>query len=98
MIATAESCTGGLLAARLTELAGASDYMRGGIVAYSNAAKVSQAGVRAESIERQRAVSSEVAQALAAGARARLHADFGVGVTGVAGPGGGTKAKPVGLV
>jgi nicotinamide-nucleotide amidase len=97
-IATAESCTGGLLAARLTELAGASDYVRGGIVAYSNAAKVAQAGVPAELIERYGAVSSEVAQALAAGARTRLDADFGVGVTGVAGPGGGTEAKPVGLV
>jgi nicotinamide-nucleotide amidase len=97
-IATAESCTGGLLAARLTELAGASDYVRGGIVAYSNEAKVSQVGVSAELIERYGAVSPEVAQALAAGARVRLDADFGVGVTGVAGPGGGTETKPVGLV
>jgi nicotinamide-nucleotide amidase len=97
-IATAESCTGGLLAARLTELAGASDYVRGGIVAYSNEAKVAQAGVPAELIERYGAVSPEVAQALAAGARERLNADIGVGVTGVAGPGGGTEAKPVGLV
>ena len=97
-IATAESCTGGLLAARLTELAGASDHVRGGIVAYSNAAKVAQAGVPAELIERHGAVSTEVADALAAGARARLDADVGVGVTGVAGPGGGTETKPVGLV
>jgi nicotinamide-nucleotide amidase len=97
-IATAESCTGGVLAARLTELAGASDYVRGGIVAYSNEAKVAQVGVSAELIERYGAVSPEVAQALAAGARERLGADFGVGVTGVAGPGGGTEAKPVGLV
>jgi nicotinamide-nucleotide amidase len=97
-IATAESCTGGLLAARLTELAGASDYVRGGIVAYADAAKIAQAGVPAELIERHGSVSSEVAQALAAGARERLDADFGVGITGVAGPGGGTETKPVGLV
>jgi nicotinamide-nucleotide amidase len=97
-IATAESCTGGLLAARLTELPGSSDYVRGGIVAYSNAAKVAQAGVAVELIERHGAVSAEVAQALAQGARARLGADVGVGVTGVAGPGGGSPEKPVGLV
>jgi nicotinamide-nucleotide amidase len=97
-IATAESCTGGLLAARLTELAGASDYLKGGIVAYSNEAKVSQAGVAQELIERHGAVSAEVAQALAAGARSRLDADVGVGITGVAGPGGGSEEKPVGLV
>ncbi len=97
-IATAESCTGGLLAARLTELAGASDYLLGGIVAYSNEAKVSQANVPRELIETHGAVSAEVARALADGARARLGADVGVGVTGVAGPGGGTEQKPVGLV
>jgi nicotinamide-nucleotide amidase len=97
-IATAESCTGGLLAARLTELPGSSQYMRGGIVAYSNEAKVAQAGVPAALIERHGAVSPEVARALAEGARARMEADVGVGVTGVAGPGGGTEAKPVGLV
>jgi nicotinamide-nucleotide amidase len=97
-IATAESCTGGLLAARLTELAGASDYMKGGIVAYSNEAKVSQVGVEQELIERHGAVSAEVAEALAAGARSRLDADMGVGLTGVAGPGGGSEEKPVGLV
>jgi nicotinamide-nucleotide amidase len=97
-IATAESCTGGLLAARLTELPGASDYVRGGIVAYSNEAKISEANVPAELIERHGAVSPEVARALAEGARARLGADVGVGVTGIAGPGGGTEQKPVGLV
>jgi nicotinamide-nucleotide amidase len=97
-IATVESCTGGLLAARLTELPGASEYMRGGIVAYSNDAKISEADVPAELIERHGAVSSEVAQALAEGAQARLGADVGVGVTGVAGPDGGTAEKPVGLV
>jgi nicotinamide-nucleotide amidase len=97
-IATAESCTGGLLAARLTERAGASDYVKGGIVAYSNEVKSAQAGVAAELIERHGAVSAEVAQALADGARSLLGADVGVGVTGIAGPGGGTEEKPVGLV
>jgi nicotinamide-nucleotide amidase len=97
-IATAESCTGGLLAARLTERPGASEYVKGGIVAYSDEAKISQAGVPRELIEAHGAVSAEVAQALADGARSRLGADVGVGVTGVAGPGGGTEAKPVGLV
>jgi nicotinamide-nucleotide amidase len=97
-IATAESCTGGLLAARLTERPGASEYVKGGIVAYSDEAKISQAGVSRELIEAHGAVSAEVAQALADGARSRLGADVGVGVTGVAGPGGGTEAKPVGLV
>jgi nicotinamide-nucleotide amidase len=97
-IATAESCTGGLLAARLTELAGASEYFNGGLVVYSNDAKVSQAGVSRELIETQGAVSGEVARALADGARARLGADVGVGITGVAGPGGGSAEKPVGLV
>jgi nicotinamide-nucleotide amidase len=97
-VAVAESCTGGLLAARLTEMAGSSDYFRGGIVAYSNEVKIAQAGVAGELIERHGAVSQEVAEALADGARSRLEADVGVGVTGVAGPGGGTEEKPVGLV
>jgi len=97
-IATAESCTGGLLAARLTDPAGASDYFKGAIVAYANDVKVSQAGVSEELIDRHGAVSCEVAQALADGARERLGADVGVGITGVAGPGGGTAEKPVGLV
>jgi len=97
-IATAESCTGGLLAARLTDRAGASQYVKGGIVAYSNEVKVSQAGVARELIDMHGAVSEEVAQALADGARTRLGADVGVGITGVAGPGGGSEEKPVGLV
>ena len=97
-IGTAESCTGGLLAARLTEPAGASEYVKGGIVAYSNEVKVSQVGVTRELIARHGAVSAEVALALAHGARSRLGADVGVGVTGVAGPGGGSEEKPVGLV
>jgi nicotinamide-nucleotide amidase len=97
-IATAESCTGGLLVARLTDPPGASDYVKGGIVAYANDAKIAQAGVPAALIERHGAVSAEVADALAHGARARLGADVGVGVTGLAGPGGGTEEKPVGLL
>ncbi len=97
-IATAESCTGGLLAARLTELPGSSDYFSGGIVAYSNDVKVAQVGVERALIEAHGAVSEEVARALADGARARVGADVGVGITGVAGPGGGTAEKPVGLV
>ena len=97
-IATAESCTGGLLAARLTDLAGSSDYVLGGLVVYSNEAKAALAGVDPALIERVGAVSLEVAEALADGARAALDADLGVGITGVAGPGGGTPEKPVGLV
>ena len=97
-IATAESCTGGLLAARLTELAGASEYVRGAIVAYADDVKVALAGVPAKLVERHGAVSPEVAEALARGARERLGADVGVGVTGIAGPGGGTPQKPVGTV
>ncbi len=97
-VSVAESCTGGLLAARLTEKAGASDYVKGGVVVYSNDAKIAQAGVPGELIERHGAVSAEVARALAEGARAKLGADIGVGITGIAGPEGGTEEKPVGLV
>jgi nicotinamide-nucleotide amidase len=97
-IATAESCTGGLLAARLTDRAGSSDYVLGGLVVYANEAKTELAGVDPALIERVGAVSTEVAEALARGAAERLGADLGVGVTGVAGPGGGTADKPVGLV
>jgi nicotinamide-nucleotide amidase len=97
-IAVAESCTGGLLSARLTERPGSSEVVRGGLVVYSNDAKVALAGVDPVLIDVHGAVSREVAEALAGGACARLDADVGVGVTGVAGPGGGTDAKPVGLV
>ena len=97
-IAVAESCTGGLLAGRLTELPGSSEVMLGGLVVYSNSAKVALAGVDPELIASFGAVSSEVAEALAAGARDALDADVGVGVTGIAGPGGGSEEKPVGLV
>jgi nicotinamide-nucleotide amidase len=97
-IGTAESCTGGLLGGRLTELPGSSDYFRGAIVAYANDIKEGAAGVSGELIERHGAVSAEVAEALAEGARERLGTDVGVGITGVAGPDGGTPEKPVGLV
>ncbi len=97
-VAVAESCTGGLMSARLTERGGSSDYMLGGVVAYSNAAKIALADVPAELIERHGAVSPEVAAALADGARSRFGADIGIGITGIAGPGGGTEEKPVGTV
>jgi nicotinamide-nucleotide amidase len=97
-IATAESCTGGLVAARLTSVPASSDVFRGGVVAYSNDVKQAELGVAAELLERHGAVSAEVAHALAAGARERLDADVGIGVTGVAGPGGGSAEKPVGRV
>ncbi len=97
-VATAESCTGGLVAARLTDVAGSSSYVRGGVVAYSDDAKTELAGVPAELIAEHGAVSCEVARALADGAIARFGADVGVGITGVAGPGGGTDDKPVGTV
>jgi nicotinamide-nucleotide amidase len=97
-IALAESCTGGLLAARLTERAGASDYVAGGVVSYSNESKVSLLGVDAGLIERFGAVSPEVADAMADGALDRFGADTAVAITGVAGPGGGSEAKPVGYV
>jgi nicotinamide-nucleotide amidase len=97
-IATAESCTGGLLAARLTDRAGSSAYVMGGLVVYSNEAKTALAGVEPSLLERHGAVSEEAAEALAAGARDRLRAEIGVGITGIAGPGGGSEEKPVGLV
>jgi nicotinamide-nucleotide amidase len=97
-VACAESCTGGLLAARLTELDGASAYFPGGLVTYANEAKTALAGVPASLISRVGAVSEEVAKALADGARAALDADVGVGITGIAGPTGGSKDKPVGTV
>jgi nicotinamide-nucleotide amidase len=97
-VATAESCTGGLVAQRITDVAGSSAVFLGGVVAYSNAAKTDLVGVPAELIARVGAVSPEVAQALAEGARRRFGADYGIGVTGIAGPDGGTPEKPVGLV
>jgi nicotinamide-nucleotide amidase len=97
-IAVAESCTGGLMSARLTDRPGSSAYFAGGIVAYSNEVKSQLVGVDPALIERFGAVSTEVAEALADGAAATLHADLGIGITGVAGPDGGTDEKPVGLV
>jgi nicotinamide-nucleotide amidase len=97
-VAVGESCTGGLMGARLTERPGSSAYVAGGVVAYSNEAKSALLRVDAALIERHGAVSPEVAEAMADGARARFGADVGVGITGVAGPGGGTQAKPVGYV
>lgn len=97
-IATAESCTAGLLAARLTERAGSSAYVAGGVVAYSNAAKTELLGVDAELIAQYGAVSEQVAEAMAAGALQRFGADTAVAITGIAGPGGGSPEKPVGTV
>ena len=97
-LATAESCTGGNIAAKLTALAGASGYFRGGIVAYSNEVKECALGVCHETLVRHGAVSEETVREMAAGARERLGADFAVATTGVAGPSGGTPEKPVGTV
>lgn len=97
-IAIAESCTGGLLMSRLTDVPGSSAYLNGGVVAYSNDVKVALANVPPGLIEAHGAVSEPVAAALADGIRARANATIGVGVTGIAGPGGGTPAKPVGTV
>lgn len=97
-IATAESCTGGLIAATLTAIAGSSDVVDRGFVTYSNEAKTDLVGVPAELIQRHGAVSQPVAAAMAAGALARSRAQLAVSVTGVAGPGGGSAEKPVGLV
>jgi nicotinamide-nucleotide amidase len=97
-LATAESCTGGLIAAVLTEVAGSSDVFERGFVTYSNAAKTDLLGVPAGLIEQHGAVSEAVARAMAAGALEHSRADLAVSVTGVAGPGGGTVLKPVGLV
>jgi nicotinamide-nucleotide amidase len=97
-IGLAESCTAGLMAARLTARPGASEYVAGGVVAYSNEAKVELLGVPAGVLERYGAVSPEAAAAMADGAIERFHADLGCGITGIAGPGGGTEEKPVGYV
>jgi nicotinamide-nucleotide amidase len=97
-IATAESCTAGLLAARLTERPGSSDYVAGGVVTYSNEAKVELLGVSPGLIETHGAVSEPVAEAMAEGALARLDVDTAVAITGIAGPGGGSEEKPVGTV
>jgi nicotinamide-nucleotide amidase len=97
-LATAESCTGGLLAAGLTAIPGSTDVVVGGVVAYANEVKVGELDVPEELIEEHGAVSAEVAEAMAVGVRDRLGVDVGVSVTGIAGPGGGSEEKPVGLV
>ena len=97
-LATAESCTGGLVAGRLTSIAGASDVVVGGIVAYANAVKEAELGVTAAALAEHGAVSAETAAAMAKGVRSRLGVDVGIAVTGIAGPDGGTPEKPVGLV
>jgi PncC family amidohydrolase len=97
-LATAESCTGGRIAHAITSIAGSSDYFQGGIVSYSNDAKVELLGVSRSTLERVGAVSRECAAEMARGARQALHANIGVSSTGIAGPGGATARKPVGLV
>ena len=96
-VGTAESCTGGLIGHTLTGAAGSSEYYRGGVISYSDELKVALLGVPEEALARHGAVSAQVAVAMAEGARRSLGCDFAVSVTGVAGPGGGTAAKPVGL-
>ena len=98
MLATAESCTGGLIAGLITSVSGSSEVLDGGFVTYSNAAKTRMIGVPAEFITAKGAVSEEVARAMAEGALANSAADIAVAVTGIAGPGGGSELKPVGLV
>ena len=97
-IATAESCTGGLIAGLLTEIAGSSDVFERGFVTYSNDAKHDMLGVRKALIDKHGAVSEQVARAMAQGALKHSQASLAIAVTGIAGPGGGTQAKPVGLV
>ncbi|BCH32802.1 competence damage-inducible protein A [Mesorhizobium sp. L-8-10] len=98
MLATAESCTGGLIAGALTDIAGSSDVVDRGFVTYSNAAKMEMVGVSAATLDAFGAVSRETAVEMAAGALARSHAGIAIAVTGIAGPGGGSAEKPVGLV
>lgn len=98
MIVTAESCTGGLIAGALTDIAGSSEVVFGGYVTYANRAKIEMIGVDEDLIERWGAVSESVAKAMAEGARETAGVEVSVAVTGIAGPGGGSETKPVGLV
>lgn len=97
-IACAESCTGGLLTSRLTDIAGSSAYVMGSVVSYTNRIKEKLVGVRHETLLAHGAVSEETAREMAEGIRRSIETDMGVGITGIAGPGGGTATKPVGLV
>jgi nicotinamide-nucleotide amidase len=97
-LAVAESCTGGLIGGRITSIAGSSDYFERGVVVYSNLAKTEMLGVPLDLIEKHGAVSDKVAEAMAGGIRQAARTDLGLAVTGIAGPGGGTQQKPVGLV
>jgi nicotinamide-nucleotide amidase len=97
-VSAAESCTGGLLSSRLTDVPGSSEYVQAGVVCYSNRSKVAWLGVPEALIEEHGAVSEPVARAMAAGVRTRAEASVGIGITGIAGPGGGTAEKPVGTV
>jgi nicotinamide-nucleotide amidase len=97
-VAVAESCTGGLIGGRLTSVPGSSTVFPGGVIAYSNAVKIRDLGVREDTLARFGAVSAETACEMAAGVRQRFGTDFGLAVTGIAGPDGGTEAKPIGLV
>jgi nicotinamide-nucleotide amidase len=97
-LAVAESCTSGMLGMHITRVPGSSDYFRGGVLCYSNEAKMELCGVPSELLQKHGAVSAEAAEALARGVRQALHSDIGLSITGIAGPGGGTPEKPVGLV
>ncbi len=97
-LAAAESCTGGLICDRLTDIPGSSRYFAGGVIAYSNALKIRLLGVREQTLDRWGAVSEQTVREMAAGVCRRLRSRVGIAVSGIAGPGGGTKAKPVGLV
>jgi nicotinamide-nucleotide amidase len=98
VVATAESCTGGLLAHLLTNISGSSSYFDRGVITYSNTAKIELLGVPADFLEQYGAVSEQTAKAMATGIRKRASVDIGISTTGIAGPTGGTKEKPVGLV